>query len=142
MISPNEHYRFNGSNIKTAAGSCSSYNVIYLVVCTLCNKHYIGRSTRPLKTRIGEHRRNYYRIVDTNTYHTDNDEYALGAHLYNHGFRDKDDFAKYYLVSILEVCSPKVLEVKEHKYIHILNSLSPMGINISNSFSMPILHRH
>ena len=62
----------------------------------------------------------------------------LGAHLYNHGLRDKHDFKKYFKVSILEVCSPKILEVKEHLFIHRLNTLSPFGINLSNPFSIPL----
>ena len=57
------------------------------------------------------------------TCNDDSDEYALGAHLYSHCFKDKSDFSKHFKVSILEVCSPKVLEVKEHKFIHKLNSL-------------------
>ena len=75
-------------------------------------------------------------------FHIDNDEFALASHLYHdHGLSNKSDFSKIYKVAILEVCSPKVLDVKEHKYIHQLNALTPNGINLSNPFSIPILHR-
>ena len=141
MITGQESFKFNRTTVKTAEASCSSYNIIYLVVCSLCWKPYTGRSTRTLRTRIGEHRRHFYQIVDNKPFHLDNDDFALGSHLYNdHGCRDKTDFNKYYKLCILEICSPRVLEIKEHKYIHMLNSLSPIGINISNPFSIPILH--
>ena len=141
MITGKESFRYNNKTVKSAEGSCSSYNIIYLVVCSLCLKHYAGRSTRTLRTRIGEHRRHYYQIVDSKSYQLDNDDFALGSHLYNdHGCRDKNDFNKFFKVCILEICSPRVLEIKEHKYIHLLNSICPYGINISNPLSIPILH--
>ena len=102
----------------------------------------MGRSTRPLRTRIGEHRRHFYQIVDNKPYHFDNDDFALGSHLYNHGCKLKSDFDKFYRVFVIEICSPKVLEVKEHIYIHKLHSLAPNGINISNPFSIPLLYNN
>ena len=141
MISDRQSFRYNDMNVKAGGGSCASYNIVYLVVCSICWKHYVGRSARCLRTRIGEHRRYYYQIVDNKPFHVDNDDYALGAHLYNHGYSDKSDFSKYFKVCVLEVCSPKVLEVKEHMYIHKLNSLCPNGVNISNPFSIPVLNR-
>ena len=142
MITDRESFRYNNMNVKSGGGSCASYNIVYLVVCSICLKHYVGRSTRCLRTRIGEHRRFIYQIVDNKPFQFDNDDYALGAHLYNHGYRDKSDFSKYFKVCVLEVCSPKILDVKEHKYIHKLNSLCPNGVNISNPFSIPMLHRN
>ena len=41
---------------------CSSYNIINVIICKLCNKCYVGRSTRPLKTRVGVHRRSFYKL--------------------------------------------------------------------------------
>jgi hypothetical protein len=142
MISSKERYRYNNTTVKTAEGSCSSYNVVYLVVCSICWKHYVGRTCRHLRARIGEHRRYFYQICNDGKFHIDNDEFALASHLYHdHGLSNKSDFSKIYKVAILEVCSPKVLDVKEHKYIHQLNALTPNGINLSNPFSIPILHR-
>ena len=94
---------------------------------------------------MNERRRNFYQIiekkVEPNSETEKCDDFALGAHLYNHGFRDKHDFTKYFKVSILEVCSPKILEVQEHLFIHRLNTLSPFGINLSNPFSIPVLFK-
>ena len=69
------------------------------------------------------------------------DEQALGIHLVDHGFSEDSLFDKYYKVCVLEICSPKVLEVKEHTYIHKLNSLRPNGLNVSNPFSIPLLYK-
>ena len=140
MILDKESFKCNNVKVRTGGGSCSSYNIIYLVLCSICWKHYVGRSTRYVKTRTGEHRRYFYHMIDNKKFSTVNDDHALAAHLYAHGYRDKSDFSKYFKVCVLEVCSPKVLDVKEHKYIHKLNSLEPNGLNISNPFSIPILH--
>ena len=51
------------------------------------------------------------------------------------------NFNKTFKVALLEVCSPKNLDVKEHTYIHKLVSLEPQGINLSNPFSIPLLHK-
>ena len=143
MITDREKFIYNNKTFRTATGSCSSYNIIYLVICKLCSKHYVGRSTRPLKTRIGEHRRHFYQVLDGNPFDPDSDEYALGLHLHNdHGLKNRNDFINNYRVCVLEICSPKLLETKEHKYIHLLNSLAPNGVNISNPFAIPLLYKN
>ena len=144
LISEKESYNFNNNTIKPAGGSCKSYNVIYLFVCKHCNKHYVGRSTRALRTRVGEHRRNFYRMCDRSdfSYDKESDEFTLGHHLFHdHKLNIKSDFDNSYTVSILDISSPKVLDVKEHKFIHLLNSLTPLGLNLSNPFAMPLLYR-
>ena len=69
------------------------------------------------------------------------DDFALGHHLYEHGYRNFEDFNKFYEVCLLDVVSPKILEVKEHSYIHKLSSLRPLGLNIKNPFSIPLLYK-
>ena len=82
-------------------------------------------------------KRNYYKECDL-----DSDEFALGHHLFNeHLLKNRSDFDLSYHVSLLDFCSPSVLDVKEHKFIHLLNSLKPNGLNIDNPFAVPILHR-
>ena len=142
MISNEESFKYNNVTVRTAVSTCSSYNIVYLVVCSICQKHYVGRSCRPLRTRIGEHRRHFYQIVDKKSFDMESDDYALGSHLHlDHNISEKTDFNKIYKICILEVCSPKVLEIKEHKYIHKLNSLSPSGINLSNPLAIPHLYK-
>ena len=44
-----------------------------------------------------------------------------------------------YEVFILDTCSPFILEVQEHKYIQLLKSLKPHGLNAVDPFGIPIL---
>ena len=75
-------------------------------------------------------------------YDKDSDEFTLGHHLFHdHKLNCKTDFDNGYRVSILDISSPKVLDVKEHKFIHLLNSLTPLGLNLSNPFAVPLLYR-
>lgn len=131
--------RVNGQQVKAAPGTCATYNIIYMVSCNCCNLVYIGRSVRALNTRIGEHRRKFYELLSGKKIDPCDDEYSLGLHLFDHGFRDRLDFNKHFRVMILECTSPKSLEVKEHKFIHILNTLKPHGINTMNPFGIRIL---
>ena len=113
-----------------------------MIVCKLCKKHYIGRTCRQLRDRVGEHRRSFYKLCDKKPYDQDSDEFALAQHLYiDHNLSDKPAFNLNYMVTILCFSSPKALDVKEHKFIHNLNSLSPFGLNLNNPFSIPLLHR-
>lgn len=141
MISDRESFKFNNATIKVAEGSCASYNIVYLFICLLCLKPYVGRTVRHLRTRVGEHRQLYYKILKGENFDSESDDFALGHHLYQHGCRDRKDFNKHLRVCILEICSPKVLEVKEHKYIHMLKSLNPSGINLSNPFAISLLYK-
>ena len=77
MVSDKPSFVYKDTVVKTAGGSCSSYNIIYVFECKLCKKHYVGRSTRPLRTRVGEHRRSFYKLCDNKDYDEDSDEYAL-----------------------------------------------------------------
>ena len=44
-------------------------------------------------------------------------------HLFSdHNLKNRDDFDKNYTVALIDFCSPKILEVKEHTFIHILNT--------------------
>ena len=70
------------------------------------------------------------------TYDNEFDEFALGHHiLHDHHLNDKLDFDASYTVTILDICSPKVLDIKEHKFIHLLISLAPSGLNLNNPFA-------
>ena len=136
MVSPDGVFTVNQRTVKAVGGSCKTYNIIYMFVCRLCNKHYVGRSTRPLRTRVGEHRRNFYRMCDKFDYDIESDEFTLGHHLFHdHNLSSKSDFDSSYFVTILDICSPKVLDIKERdKFIHTLSSLTPFGLNLYNPF--------
>ena len=98
MIVNKDKVIINGKKVQSAPGTCHSYNVIYGIICNLCNKCYVGRTTRPLHERITEHRIKFYELLDKPTlrfsdeFH-DKDIYNLGLHLVDvHGELDKNSF--------------------------------------------------
>ena len=142
MVSDKEQFSHNDTTVKPVGGTCTSYNIVYLFECRLCGKHYVGRSTRILRTRVGEHRRNFYKVCEDKEYDKNSDEFALGHHLaVDHNLKQRGDFDLSYSISILDFCSPMILEKKEHAFIHALHSLIPNGINIDNPFSIPLLYK-
>ena len=142
MLSDKDCYSKDHTSVKFAGGNCSSYNVIYLFTCKICNKSYVGRSTRPLKSRVGEHSRSFYKLCDKKGVDWNSDEFALRNHPFSdHSLQNRSDFDDTYNVSLLDFSSPKILDVKEHKFIHLLNSLKPNGLNFENPLSVPLLHR-
>ena len=142
MISGKASFTYKEKTVKAAGGSCSSYNIIYLFECSVCGLRYVGRSTRALRTRVGEHRRAFYKMCDNKEYDIESDEFALGHHLFSeHKLNHREDFDMNYRVSILDICSPRVLDVKEHTFIHSLNTLNPNGLNLENPFAIPLLYR-
>ena len=148
MIGKEDSYTINGLKIRPAAGTCSSYNVVYIFICKLCRqKCYVGRTVRPLHERVAEHRANYYKILNDPSIKfsdeylgEDNDTYSLGGHLVDeHGLSSRIDFGLAYTVFILKNSSPRSLEVNEHLFIQKLRTLKPNGINSCDPFSMPLL---
>lgn len=87
IISDKPTHRPNGKNIKPHSGTCVTYNIIYALHCTLCDKYYIGRTVRKLHERVGEHRRKFYQLMKNlntilaNNLHREDDEYSPGLHL-------------------------------------------------------------
>lgn len=140
-INRSEEFVVNGKRVKSAPGSCTTYNIIYLVLCKICNKPYVGRSVRMLRVRFGEHRRAFYKIIKGTRVDVDDDANSIGLHLYTeHGLHDKTDFNNNVSACILENASPSSIDVKEHRYIHLLKSLRPSGMNSTNPFKIPLLH--
>ena len=110
--------------------------------CKLCGKPYSGKTTRMLRNRTGEHRRAFYRILDGKSYDESDDTYSIGAHLYHkHGLDDRSAFNSHVSFCILENASPNNLDVKEHKHIHKIRSLRPLGLNTTNPFKIPVLDK-
>jgi len=63
--------------------------------------------------------------------------------LVDHGFNNKKDGfnnKKDFNVSIIDNASPRTLEVRENKFIHVLKTIRPLGINTVNPFGLPLLH--
>ena len=132
--------RLNDKLVRCAPGNCKTYNIIYLVQCSLCEKAYTGRSVQHLHERINEHRSKYYEILEDRVSDMTDDEHSLGIHLVDHGFKCRDDFNSVFNVGIVDNCSPKSLEYKENQYIHLLNTLRPAGLNTINPVGLKIFH--
>ena len=68
------------------------------------------------------------------------DEYSLGLHLIEvHSLCDKNSFENSFQVFIIDMCSPKSLEVNEHRFIHSLKTLQPHALNAVDPFGIPLL---
>ena len=155
MICDRPELSVNGVHISPSRGNCTTqYNIVYLFICTLCDKPYVGRTVNPLiNVRTNQHRSAFYRVLsahkngklansDLELDNESDDIYSLGMHIViDHNLSEKGDFDKFYRVLILSSnSSPSSLEVKEHKFIHRLKSLRPSGINRANPFSIPPLN--
>ena len=135
----------NRAKVKPAAGTCSSYNVIYGFVCKQCSMCYVGRTTRPLKERVTEHRGKFYELLANPSIRCQDDFdfsdcYSLGAHLIdNHGILNREQFDENYEVFILCNSSPNNLEINEHRFIQNLKTIKPFGINSVDPLGIPLL---
>ena len=142
MILDREQLTVNGQKVKSSPGFCTTYNVVYLVQCQICEKCYVGRTVNSLRARIGQHRTHFYEICDGKAVDfTKDDDYSIGLHLFHeHHLSNRFDFKNFLKVCIVDICSPKLLEFKEHKYIHLLKTLRPLGMNTVNPFGLRLFH--
>ena len=113
-------------------------------MCKLCDKNYIGRTTRMLRCRVNEHRAMFYKLLnDPNvdlSMSNDPDSYCLGKHLIDdHGRLSRSDFNDSYQIFILLNSSPRSLDINEHKWIQRLKTIKPFGINSVDPFGIPLL---
>ena len=138
----------SGKVHKSGSGNCTTRNCIYLAECKLCNIPYVGKTTQMVCGRISEHKSCYnkYRknkgIIPKGEKRDKDfaDKYTLGMHLYNdHNINNPEAFEESYQFTILEKCSPKSLEVKEHLWTQKLKTLYPAGLNLYSPLGFPIL---
>ena len=144
LVAQGPLYVINGKEVKPAPGDCSSYNIIYIFMCKLCNKNYIGRTTRFLRQRVNEHRAMFYKLLNDPQADllnpNDHDGYCLGRHLIDdHCCGDRNDFNNSYQIFILLNSSPRSLDINEHKWIQRLKTIKPFGINSVDPFGIPLL---
>lgn len=153
MICDHDEVMVNKYKVRSGGGSCNTYNVVYLFICTLCNQPYTGRTVCRMNIRTNQHRSAFYKVLKfannckgvnlskNPKFSNDADDlYALGMHLVSdHGCTNRSDFDKIYKVMILENASPRTIDIRENIWIHKLKSLRPLGINRANPFSLPLL---
>jgi hypothetical protein len=146
IIADEDKIDVNGIIARPSGGCCTTYNVIYCFVCLKCTKGYVGRTVQRLSDRAGQHRRNYYAMLKditnalTSDIYRQDDEYSLGLHLIeDHGLNCKNDFENSYILFILDTCSPRMIELNEHRFIQTLKTLKPHGINAVDPLGIPLL---
>ena len=103
---------------------------LYHLQCSIC----IALQSTPFLTnitlgdRFGEHRLKYYQLINNPDTDSKDDEFSPGLHLVEcHSATTPEAFNEIYKVFIVDVCSPKTLEVREHKHIHELKTLKPFA---------------
>ena len=116
------HKLFNTQNLPKNF-SCEINNVIYLITCSKCNKHYVGETSRAFRQRMYEHRHSVQKADTIDT--------PVSRHFTSDGHNHKN-----MQFSVLEWCTPKFEASNTSKRRRIelswmfkLHSLAPIGIN-------------
>ena len=131
---------------KTALGNCKTQNCVYCAACKICDKNYVGKSTQPNHKRINGHRNDMKKymknpqILNDNSDLSEKDRFSLALHLHrDHNIKSTDGLDDHYSFTILEKCTPKSLDVKEHLWIQRLKSLTPFGLNLNSPLGFPLI---
>ena len=105
--------------------NCRSYNVIYLLECTYCNKQYIGKSEWPFNLRLNNYR---HRIKST--------DFDKLLPVEQHFRQSNHNFlihAKFTIIEKIERAPlekiTSILESHEDRWIKRLKTLHPNGMN-------------
>jgi hypothetical protein len=135
----------DGKSHKVMDSGCTSDLAVYGATCHLCGNLYVGKTTNMIAKRKSKHKSDFKKVIEKgilNISVDDNlDSYALGLHLYkDHGLHDPESFDNCYSFSVLEHCTPGMLDLKEHFWIQKCKTITPMGLNLSSPFGIPMLH--
>ena len=132
---------------KTGLGNCKTKNCIYAANCKLCGKPYVGKSTQAEHKRVGGHRADMKKYMNNpqvaeNSEEGDNkDRYSLAIHLHReHGIQSVHGLDDYYEFTLLEKCTPKSIDLKEHTWIQRMKSLAPFGLNLNSPLGFPLIN--
>ena len=136
----------NQKKYKTAAGCCKTQNCIYSGICKLCGQPYVGKSIQQENKRIDGHRDNLKiyaknpNILNSVTDLSEKDKYSLATHLNDvHNIVSQTCLDDHFKFTILEKCTPRSIDLKEHLWIQKLNSLAPFGLNLNSPLGFPLL---
>ena len=130
----------NGKKYRTAKGKCDSRNLIYHAKCRHCSKGYVGKTTQKLNGRISGHRGKFTEFLFQDTSHLNDEDNLLGLHLFHkHHLNSRSAFDQSYSFTILEKCSPRDLDLKEHVWVQKLKCVAPYGLNSHDPFGIPVV---
>ena len=97
--------------------TCKISNVIYLISCKKCHKHYVGETSRAIRKRMYEHKDGIITPV-------------------SHHFKSEGHNHTHMIFSVLEWCTPKLIpsNTVRHRRLELsrifkLHSLTPIDIN-------------
>ena len=137
-----------GQKFRTAEGTCNTHNCVYAASCRICNKIYTGKTTQKNNRRINGHRDFLKKYVtnpeslNSNSDLNEQDKYSLAVHLdQEHDIRTFTGLDDNYEFTILEKCSPRSLDLKEHLWIQKLASLTPFGLNSYSPLGFSLIPR-
>ena len=125
----------------TTKGNCISKNLVYHAECKHCKKVYVGKTTQILSNRINGHRNKFQDFRKKRGHKLKiSDDHLLGMHVFHHhGLHHHNAFDESYSFTILEECTPKDLDRKEHEWIQKLKCVTPYGLNAQDPFGIPIV---
>ena len=95
--------------------TCTDTSLIYCILCSKCDKMYIGLTSQSIRQRFNAHRYAAKR--------------KLRIPLYRHFSRRSHDFDRDHGIVPLEHCEPDALEEREQYWIRTLNTKLPHGLN-------------
>ena len=125
---------------RSAQGKCNSKNRIYHAKCKHCNKVYVGKTTQRLNGRISGHRGKFSEFLVSDASQLNDEDNLLGLHLFHkHHLNSKKAFDDSYAFTILELCNPRNLDLKEHMWVQKLKCVAPFGLNSHDPFGIPII---
>ena len=123
-------------------GNCKTKRIVYCMECILCELQYVGQTVNDPRTRCGGHRgwmKNSKKTEDNEDEperFRRKDEGALAEHLKAvHGLTTVDDFNRSYKFNII-VSNPNDIEKVEQKWIDIMVTMHPFGLNLDKPFGV------
>ena len=99
--------------------TCSTQNVIYLITCKKCRKQYIGQTRQQVSKRMNSHKFDI-RNFDGSTFATN---VAIHFNSDNHCLNDFSSLP----IDIVQNDMERLL--RETYWIHVMNTVSPNGLN-------------
>ena len=143
LMSGNDFIFKGHSKLKTAKGNCKTKFICYCARCKICSKKYVGKSTQECHCRLNGHRDCLKQYVNSHVdidSSQDKDKFSLAWHLdKEHNIRSLSGLDDHFEFTILEKCTPKNLELKEHLWIQKLRTITPYGLNLYSPLGIPLL---
>jgi len=146
MSGKDEIINAKNKKYKTGMGNCKTNNCVYVAKCKMCEKNYVGKSTQPEHKRVNGHRTDMKKymenpnVVGNNSELSVKDRYSLAIHLHrDHGIVSIRGLDDQYTFTILDKCTPKSLDVKEHSWIQKMKSMTSFGLNLYSPLGFPLI---